>query len=163
MVIRRAVSAIALVLTLGCSSAPSRSPIGPSPEEARGLAEARAALIAAAASSDAAGMAAIYTLDAVLMNPNLPDVRGRQAIEANFRRAFSAVAIREMTLTPVEVRVCGSRAYELRTFTQVIERAGQTPAEDRGRAMLVWAREPDGRWRIRHALVNSSLAKSPLH
>ena len=163
MVIPRAVPATALVLTIGCSAARYQSPLRPSSEDVRGLAEARAALIAAAASSDPAGLAAVYTSDAVLMNPNRPDVRGREAIEGNFRRAFAAIAIREMTLTPVEVTVCGGRAYELSTFTQVIERAGETPAEDRGRVMLVWAREPDGRWRIRHALVNSSLAKSPLH
>ena len=37
------------------------------------------------------------------------------------------------------------------------------PAEDRGRVLLVWAREPAGPWRIARALVNSSLAQSPLH
>ena len=120
-------------------------------------------MIAAATSSDPARLAAVYTSDAVLMNPNAPDVRGQVDIEAHFRRAFAAIAIREMNLMPIEVTVCGRRAYELSEFTQLIGRAGQTPAEDRGRVMLVWARQPDGRWRIRQALVNSSLTKSPLH
>ena len=106
-------------------------------------------MIAAATSSDPARLAAVYTSDAVLMNPNAPDVRGQVDIEAHFRRAFAAIAIREMNLMPIEVTVCGRRAYELSEFTQLIGRARQTPAEDRGRVMLVWAREPDGRWRIR--------------
>ena len=163
MVMRRTVWTTALVLSLGCSSAPNRLPQRPSPEEARGLAEARAELIAAATSSDAARLAAVYTLDAVLMNPNVPDVRGRADIEGHFRRAFAAIAIRKMTLTPVEVTICDGRAYDLSAFTQLIGGAGQAPAEDRGRVMLVWAREPGGRWRIARALVNSSVAQSPLH
>lgn len=163
MVMRRAVSTTALVLWLGCSSAPNRSPQTPSLDEARGLAEARAELIAAATSSDPARLAAVYTSDAVLMNPNAPDVRGRADIEEHFRRAFAAIAIRKMTLTPVEVTICDRRAYELSAFSQIIGQAGQAPAEDRGRVMLVWAREPGGPWRISHALVNSSLAQSPLH
>ena len=163
MIIPRAVSTATLILSAGCSPAPNRSPQTPSVEEVPGLAVARGELIAAATSSDPARLAAVYTSDAVLMNPNAPDVRGRSDIEAHFRLAFAAVVIRKMTVTPIEVTVCGRRAYELSEFTQLIGRAGQTPAEDRGRVMLVWAREPDGRWRIRQALVNSSLTKSPLH
>lgn len=133
------------------------------PAEAQGLAEARTALIAAATAGDPVALASVYTSDAVLMNPNAPDVRGREHIEANFRRAFAIIAIRTMTLTPVEVTVSGTQAWELSTFTQVVERPGHPPAEDRGRVMLIWVREPDGHWRIRHALVNSSLGVSPLH
>jgi ketosteroid isomerase-like protein len=97
------------------------------------------------------------------MNPNSPDVRGRAEIEAHFRRAFDLIACREMTLTPVEVAGQGQEAWELSTFTQVIARPGQPPAEDRGRVLLVWRRDEDSSWRIRYALVNSSLVQSPLH
>ena len=128
-----------------------------------GLSEARAALIAAATTGDAVALALVYTSDAVLMNPNAPDVRGRPEIEAHFRRAFALIGIREMTLTPVEVAGNDRDAWELSTFTQVIERPGLPPAEDRGRVVLVWHREPDATWRIRYALVNSSLGQSPLH
>ena len=97
------------------------------------------------------------------MNPNAPDVRGREDIEAHFHRAFAVIAIRTMTLTPFELAVYGGHAWELSRFTQLVERSGQSPAEDHGRVLLIWHRVPDGHWRIRYALVNSSLAASPLH
>jgi uncharacterized protein (TIGR02246 family) len=112
---------------------------------------------------DPKALAGVYTLDAVLMNPNAPDVRGRENIEAGFRAAFANIAFRAMTLTPLEVTANDGQAWELSTFTQLVERAGQPPVEDKGRVMLVWVRESDGYWRIRYALVNSSLAVSPLH
>jgi homoserine O-acetyltransferase/O-succinyltransferase len=62
----------------------------------------------------------------------------------------------------LEVRFSGNRAYELSIFTQRVERAGQPSADDRGRVLLVWERDPDG-WKIRYALVNTSLPDSPLH
>ena len=128
-----------------------------------GLAEARAVLIAAAASGDPSALAGVYTSDAVLMNPNAPDVCGREEIKAHFQRAFTLITLREMTLTPVDVVGNGQEAWELSTFTQVVVRPGQPPAEDRGRVLLVWRRERDANWRIRYALVNSSLPQSPLH
>jgi uncharacterized protein (TIGR02246 family) len=127
------------------------------------LAEARAGLLAAATSGNASALARMYTSDAVLMNPNAPDVRGRAEIEAHFRRAFGLIAIREMTLTPIEIAEKDPDAWELSTFTQMIARPGQPSAEDRGRVLLVWRRDADTNWRIRYALVNSSLAQSPLH
>ena len=163
MTMQISLRAAALLALAGCGSTTHRSSSQILPVEAQGLADARNALIAAATAGDPEALAGVYTSDAVLMNPNRPDVRGRENIEAMFRGAFANIAMRAMTLTPVEVRVNDGQAWELSTFTQVVERAGQPPAEDKGRVMLVWAREPDGHWRIRYALVNSSLAVSPLH
>jgi uncharacterized protein (TIGR02246 family) len=128
-----------------------------------GLAEARGRLIAAATTGDAEALAGVYTSDAVLMNPNAPDVRGRVEIEAHFRRAFALIALREMTLTPIEVAGNHEDAWELSTFTQIVVHPGQPSAEDRGRVLVVWRHETDATWRIRYALVNSSLVQSPLH
>ena len=128
-----------------------------------GLAEARAGLVAAATSGDPSALALVYTSDAVLMNPNVPDVRGRAEIEAHFHGAFAIIAIRQMTITPIEVVGNDQDAWELSTFTQVVARPNLPPAEDRGRVLLIWRRERDGNWRIRYALVNSSLVQSPLH
>lgn len=159
----RAIWVLVLISMGACGSgrhriSPSSSRDGEDP-----VARARAALIAAVTSGDPAASAAIYAEDAILMNPNLPDVRGRANIEAFFRSVFAAVAIRAMTITLVDMTVSGNRACELSSFTQVVQPAGAPPAEDRGRVMLVWERDPDGTWRIRYALVNSSLMKSPLH
>ncbi len=128
-----------------------------------GLAEARAGLVAAAKSGNPSVLARLYTTDAVLMNPNAPDVRGRAEIEAHFQRAFGLIAIREMTLTTIEIADKDQDVWELSRFTQVIVRPGHPPAEERGRVLLVWRRDEDTDWRIRYALVNSSLVQSPLH
>jgi ketosteroid isomerase-like protein len=50
--------------------------------ETRELAVTRAVLTAAATAGDAAALARVYTADPVLMNPNAPDVHGREDIEA---------------------------------------------------------------------------------
>ena len=149
------------VVLLGVSCARPRGE--PSREEIRALGDARGALIAAATSRDASALAAVYADDAVLMNPKVPDVKGRANIEAAFRSAFTASAIRGMTLSPIDVRVLGDRAYELSTFTQLVETGGKAAAEDHGRVMLVWERKPDGPWKVRYALVNTTLPESPLH
>jgi len=128
-----------------------------------GVAEARARLCAAAASGDPLALARLYTSDAVLMNPNAPDVRGRAEIEAHFQRAVGLITIREMTVTPVEIVQTDQDVWELSTFTMLVARPDQPPAEDHGRVLLVWHRDGDTDWRIRYALVNSSLLQSPLH
>ena len=154
----RAIGGAAVAVLIGCGSAPIREARGPSQEDEQGIAKSRAALSAALVEADASAAGGVFAADAVLMNPNNPDVRGRETIEARFRGLKKGV-IRTLEFTPVEVEVYGDRAYDLSVFFEVLEIPGKPTIEDRGRAMFVWQREPDGAWRIRRMLVNGTLPK----
>lgn len=103
---------------------------------------------------DAAGLASLYTTDAVLMTAR-GDVKGRPAIQQYFDQLIRErpdSILRTNTATET-VDVAGNRAYEVGTiiFTVAPRRGG--PAEDRTiRYMNFWQQETDGRWLIRYSL-----------
>lgn len=104
---------------------------------------------------DAAGLAALYTEDAVLMTP-AGDVVGRLAIQEHFGQLFrtrpdSVLA----TSSSTEVLdVAGPRAYEAGTLEITVgPRAGVGPVTQRVvRYITFWQQGPDGRWLIRASL-----------
>lgn len=103
---------------------------------------------------DAAGIASLYTEDAVLMDP-AGDVRGRPAILEHFTRLFrerpdSIIRINTASET---VDVAGNRAYEAGTIVLTVAPRRGGPSQDRAvRYMTFWQQDSQGRWRIRYSL-----------
>ena len=105
--------------------------------------------------SDAAGLARLYTNDAVLMPPNQAAVTGNQAIESWFQTTFDQFTT-EFTVASEELEVVGDWAFDWGAYmTALTPKAGGEPTEDRGKYIVILRKQVDGSWRIAHDIWNS--------
>jgi uncharacterized protein (TIGR02246 family) len=104
---------------------------------------------------DAAGVAALYTEDAVLLPPNSDMVRGRQGIK-EFWGAAMRMGVKAGVLTTVEISGSGDMICEMGKYVMKIQPQGQEPVEDKGKYIVVWKRMVDG-WKIHRDIWNSSM------
>ncbi len=123
--------------------------------------EIRDAYMAAENSGDAAGVAALFTENGVLMPPNEPIVSSRTAIEARLQKQYSMMAI-ELSLTPQETRVGGDIAYEAGSNTvQMTPKAGGDPIGQIGKHVVTLAKQADGSWKITSLIYNGDAPPTP--
>lgn len=101
------------------------------------------------------GDAEIYTScfaeDGVIMHPDSPQVRGREAIASYAAGMFEVISVPVLELSPVVVDGGGDLAFEV--ATQVCELEPEMPGFKRDRQHLhVYARGSDGNWRVAAAM-----------
>jgi uncharacterized protein (TIGR02246 family) len=112
--------------------------------------------------ADAAGVAALYTENAVTQPPNSEAVRGREDIQRFMQDGF-AVGLKDLDLTTVSVEGSGDTAYEIGTYTIKNAPRGKAAMTDSGKYMAVWKRGADGEWKLYADIWNSSLPTSGTH
>lgn len=104
---------------------------------------------------DRRAQAELYTLDAVLLEPNAPLFRGRRAIRAGLEE-FD-VRLRAFTLQSLTVDGGGSLAYDRGRYAlEYFDPAAGANASERGNYLMVLRRQEDGAWRIAALIHNSS-------
>lgn len=111
----------------------------------------------AAAASDAAGVAALYTADAQLFPPNYVRVDGREAIQEFWQGVFTDSGATQFELTTVELTPAGDFAIETGTY-KLGHQSGKPL--DRGKYIVVWKRE-GGQWKLHRDIWNSDLLPKP--
>jgi ketosteroid isomerase-like protein len=96
---------------------------------------------------DAEGLAALYDEDAVSMPPNLPTLKGRKALEEDFRKFFAENTARHETFVD-EIVVDGSMAIERGRYRMTFKpKAGGAETVEEGRHVEI--RKRVGReWKI---------------
>lgn len=117
---------------------------------------------------DAAAVALLYVEDAVLMPPNVPLVRGRQAIQAFFTKEFEQ-GITDLRLTAIESSTSGQTGFDAGTSDVQIRAArpsqlttlgvgGPSPAvRAQGKYVTIYKRVgPD--WKIAFDIFNEDKA-----
>lgn len=120
--------------------------------EIRAVAEA---LRTAVNAGDVRGILDCWAPDGVLMPPHRSSVHGHAAIDEYFRGVFATRRL-SFTFTGSSVILLGDVALERLTYTVVATSVtGGVAAEDVGKGLHVYTRQPGGRWRIMQDIWNS--------
>jgi len=141
-------SGIGLLLLAGMASAQAggtKAAGGSSPDDVRQR------WVAAANAKDAAGLAALYTEDAVLMPTNMASVKGRTAIQSSWKSMLDQGA-HDVALTKTGGAMASDWGYEVGTYSAMF---GSSP--DKGKYMLSLKKGKDGKWMIHEDIFNSDM------
>jgi len=88
-----------------------------------------------------------YAADALVLRPNHPPVRGTAAIREFFFTALDT-GFGEVELDPLRVDIIGDVAYEAGRCKMLVPYVVGKRREERGKYLIVLARQPNGEWRI---------------
>jgi len=100
---------------------------------------------------DAAGCAAFFTEDVILMAPGQPMTRGKKAFEETYRSRMDHSTDGTHSNELVEYGVDGNMAYQVGTFAIT----GADPGEQ-GYFVNVLKRQADGTWKVAVSIFNSA-------
>lgn len=101
-------------------------------------------------SSDPTAWVDFYTDDAVFVGPGVPALEGRNA----FLDAAPHISISAMEILADSTLGSGDFAATLGRATWL---SGPDAQRVRRRFLMVWRREPDGRWRIAREMLNEDV------
>lgn len=99
---------------------------------------------------DAAGCAAFFTDDVMLLPPDEPMIVGKEAFEESYRSRIKQNTGGTHTNALVDYGVEGDLAYQVGTFAI----ADSDPPEQ-GKFVNVLKRQPDGSWKVCVSIFNS--------
>jgi uncharacterized protein (TIGR02246 family) len=119
----------------------------------QGIAATYEQFIQALRRGDAVECAGVYPNDGIILPPNAPMQRGKQAIQ-EFFQALIDMGIRDATLETVELDTHGDTAIEIGRYTLRTQAAAGQPA-DTGKYMVVWRRQPKGPWKVSWDMFSS--------
>ena len=102
---------------------------------------------------------AVLTEDAVMMPPDQPEVRGREALRSWAQGMMDRFTV-SGRYTGADVVVAGDWAFERYTGMMTLTpRAGGTPIVNRVKGIHVYQRQPDGTWLIARDVLNNDPAQ----
>ncbi len=105
--------------------------------------------IAAFASADAAGVAALYDEHyGARLEPNGRVIQGRRAIAASLHRFLDRVGPVKVALHTDDLWLLGGRAYETGRWSYTFAAAGRPAQTVGGQYVTVWIPQSDGSWRM---------------
>jgi len=104
-----------------------------------------------------AALAALYTLDGVLLSPSGSVVRGREALATYYAERFASGA-RGHAIKVIEVHIQGNGGYGIAHFSVMAPRANGGLREVDGRIVAIYQHDSDG-WHMR--LVEASVVPRP--
>ena len=96
---------------------------------------------------DAAGVAALYSENGMLLPPDASQIQGRQAIQDTFQGWIDA-GFKNIVFNVVEVEESGDLGYEVGLFSVDYPTEGGQMATATGNYLVVWKRDADGVWRL---------------
>jgi uncharacterized protein (TIGR02246 family) len=156
---KRFVSIAALILLGACSSSPSISSDYSAGDAENAIRRANSDFAANARSGNAhAVVNNFYAPDAVVMAPNLPAFRGRDAI-LQFWTGFLASGAVDLALTSTNVtQPSADVAIETGRYDLSLRPPSGQAIKDAGKYMVIW-KKSNGRWWAAEDIFNSDLAK----
>lgn len=127
--------------------------MGLSSSDIAAIREAENALAEAFEDPDPTAWVICYTEDAIFIGPGLPTIEGRAA----FRAAAAQTTISSMQIVADSTIGAGDFAATVGRASWVSGPRDSGAPTTRRRFLMVWRREPDGRWRIARELLNEDL------
>jgi ketosteroid isomerase-like protein len=95
-----------------------------------------------------------FANDAVLIYPDMPELRGRDAIQAHLVKVFAGLKVLDVGFKIGRCEVVGARAYTFVTVDEEIQQGAAPPARRHARCAAAWEQQPDKSWQIAYFLVN---------
>ena len=117
---------------------------------------AEAALADAFEAPDRTAWVDFYTDDAIFVGPGAPAIEGRSSL----LDAARAITISSMEIAADSTLGSGDFAATVGRATWVSGPKGSDATVQRRRFLMVWRRDPDGRWRIARELLNDDVYAS---
>jgi ketosteroid isomerase-like protein len=99
----------------------------------------------------------LYTQDALIMRSNQPTVRGTAAIREFFVAALDA-GLGDIEMEPLRIAVTGDLAFEAGRCKMLVPVVVGKRREERGKYVVVFARQSNGEWQITVDCWSSDLA-----
>ncbi len=98
---------------------------------------------------DAAKFVEFYAADARVLPPNAPAVNGKAA-RLEYWKKFMATPGLKGSFGPDKVVVAksGDLAYEMGTYSLVMNDAKGNPEHETGKYLVVWKKQADGKWKV---------------
>lgn len=148
--IRAAVGIVAIILSTGCR-------LGSNEADARAIDELQERVDSAIVAGDTERYLTFLTADAVLMPPNEPPVRGKDAIRSWSDAMAQRARIQEYRPSDQTVVVAGDWAFREGSFQMIVIPAGSAaPIRSQGKFIIIYRRGEDGTWRIARDIWNLS-------
>ena len=105
---------------------------------------------------DADSLIALYTPNAVQLNPNFPASEGTAAIKQAFVSFFTTMTIADASFTTHDIIIAGNKAIERGSYALRLKpKNGGAEVADRGKYVTTWERQPDGSWKILRDISNT--------
>jgi len=138
----------ALVVVVGCNSAPAPAPTVDTKAAEEAVRKTDADWVTAAKTGKAEEWIAFYTDDAVVLPPNEKTVVGKDAIR---KPIADMMALPELAIswapTKVEVANSGELAYLHGTYQMSYKGPDGKAVEDNGKMVEIWKKQTDGKWK----------------
>ena len=110
----------------------------------------------AANAADAAGWAALYTEDAIVLRPHATAVQGREAIQ---QWLVTLPPISNAKGQGVEVMGYGDLAFLRGTYSMTFTIPGvPAPIDEQGKFLQIYRKQGDGAWKLAREIYNSDLS-----
>jgi len=146
------VLAVAIVASLACQS---QTIVGLTASDEAAVRQALDIEMKAANAADAAGWAAVYAQDAVVLRPHAPAVQGREAIQ---QWLATLPPISNAKGQGVELVGYGDLAYLRGSYTMTFSLPGApAPFDEQGKFLQIYRKQTDGSWKLTREIYNSDL------
>jgi uncharacterized protein (TIGR02246 family) len=116
------------------------------------IAQVNQAFEESARKGDMKRLASLYTPDAMVLAPDAPVVKGRDAIQQFWTSAAQQMGLKDVRLTTLDLQLAGDTAYEVGE-AQLTLQSGTAAVK----YVVVW-KKVDGRWSLHRDIWNAKAA-----
>jgi uncharacterized protein (TIGR02246 family) len=145
------------LLLAGCSQLSMPTASNREAEE-RAIRDLDAEWTKAAAAKNVDQVIDFYADDASMFVPNEPIAMGKPAIRVEWTKLTTNPGY-ALTFSPsrVDVAKAGDMAYEFGVYSLMLNGPDGKPMNDRGKYVVVWKKQTDGKWKVVADIINTDL------